>query len=353
MFEIEPLPIPERKDRIAVLARVKQHRKAAVEWLTDRVDDDGRPDGSDTTNSWWRAPWALTIAGAPDVAAAMLGWAEREALQDDGDFREGPFRAGGIAGSPVYGLSPIAIAAWLLGRYDTAGAVARQMRRYQDPVTGGVLDDRFGEPGASRHQDNLKTSQFGFSALVMGDRESAEGVATWLRTTYDLQPELPSRYYPTRSGMELVTEYPEERALMHVVDMTAPRQLYYHPGIAAAFLGGWAQHTGDADVLELGRSYLAISTNGTDAQFDDQASVQICKYGWGAAAMAVADPQGGHLPEVLRMANWFCDRQRPDGSWAPSSWITPEPGSMDYYWKTAEHTMELAYLEQALTSERP
>ncbi|MHA7273739.1 hypothetical protein ACX80Z_09940 [Arthrobacter sp. TMT4-20] len=337
----------ENGDPGAVLARVRRHRKAAVEWLTARVNDEGKPEGAETANSWWRAPWALTVSGAPDVAAAMLGWAEREALQDDGDFRPGPYRAG-IYGSPIYGLSPLAIASWLLARYDTARVIGDHMRTYQDPVTGGIHEDRNDEKGDTRRQDNLKTSQFGISALVTGDKQAAEGVAGWLRTTFELQPDLPRRFYPTRIGDKLVTEFPADRELTHVLDFTAPRQLYYHPGIAAAFLAGWSQQNGDSAVLELGRRYLALSTNGTAAQFNDISSVQICKYGWGAAAMLAADPDGEHLSPVLKMANWFCDRQRPDGSWAPSAFMTPAPGPHDLFWKTAEHTMELAYIEQAL-----
>src|SRR5262245_56054670 len=94
---------PTHKDVSALLDRVRGHREAAVGWLTEQVGDDGRPAGADRVNSWWRAPWALIVGGAPDVATAMLGWAEHEALQDDGDFRAGPARAG-IHGSPIYHL---------------------------------------------------------------------------------------------------------------------------------------------------------------------------------------------------------------------------------------------------------
>jgi hypothetical protein len=343
-------PTPEQADLSAVLDRVRVHRRAAVEWLTARVADDGRPEGSETENAWWRAPWALTVAGAPDVATAMLSWAEREALQDDGDFRPGPYRAGGgLQGSPIYGLSPLAIASWLLGHYATARVLADQMRSYRDPDTGGILEHRREDPASGeRIQDNLKTAQFGISALVMGDRADADGVANWLRTNYELQPDLPRLFYPTRSGDRLITDFPAEMARMRVVDLNAPQQLYFHPGIAAAFLGGWSQQTRNSTWTELGRRYLAISANGTSAQFDDPTSVQICKYGWGVAAMLTADPTGGHLAETVKMANWFCDRQQTDGAWAPSSCFTPEPRLLDLYWKTAEHTMELAFLEHAL-----
>jgi hypothetical protein len=106
----------------AELDRIAAARLRSVRWLSDRVDDTGRPAGAEVANSWWRAPWALVVAGAPDVAASMMGWIEREALTDTGDLREAPFGVP-APGSPVYHLSPIAIAATLLGRYDTARAV--------------------------------------------------------------------------------------------------------------------------------------------------------------------------------------------------------------------------------------
>ena len=30
-------------------------------------------------------------------------------------------------------------------------------------------------------------------------------------------------------------------------------------------------------------------------------------------------PKAAHLPTVVKMANWFCDRQNADGSWAPTT----------------------------------
>lgn len=76
--------------------------------------------------------------------------------------------------------------------------------------------------------------------------------------------------------------------------------------------------------------------------------MQICKFGWGAAAMHSADPSARLLPWTVRMGEWFVRRQRPDGAWAPSSFITPEPGVLDLFWKTSEHLMELSYIENTL-----
>ncbi|MQA34940.1 hypothetical protein, partial [Modestobacter roseus] len=329
----------------AGLDRIRAARAEGVRWLTDRVGDDGRPEGAEVANVWWRAPWALCVGGAPDVAAAMMGWVEREALTDDGDLRPGP-HGGDAPGSPVYHLSPLAIAAWLLARYDTARTVTDRLASFQDPESGGAYDLR--DFDADPLQDTLKTGQLGISALVTGEADMARGVYRWLARNHAAQPALPGRLHPSWRGDGLVLDATPDEAFLRLVDYSAPRQAYFHSGIAGAFLAGYAQQTGDGAALRLGQDYLELNRAGTDAQFDDVESVQICKFGWGVAAMHVAAPDSGQLPSVVKMGEWFVRRQRPDGAWAPSSFLTPDPGVLDLYWKTAEHVMELAYIEQAL-----
>ena len=330
-----------------LVSGIREARAKGVAWLRDRVADDGRPEGAETANSWWRVPWALCVGGAPDVAAAMIGWAEREALTEEGDLRPGPYDVAG-SGSPVYHLSALAIASWLLARYDTAAVINKTLGRFQNPETGGAYELRsfVRDP----LEDNLKTAQLGISSLVTGERGMADGVHRWLVRNHAQQPDLPYRLFTSRRDDTVLTGFPDAQAFIRVVDFRAPRQAYFHPGIAAAFLAGYGQQNGDASAIILGRHYLALTTGGTQEQFDDLTSVQICKFGWGAAAMLAADPDGGHLPWVVRMGEWFVRRQRPDGAWAPSSFMTPEPGPLDLYWKTAKHVMELSYVEQALTA---
>jgi hypothetical protein len=341
----EPWPSTCTVERLAEMTRA---RDRGVRWLVEQVADDGTPSGASVGNSWWRAPWALAVGGAPEVAARMLGWIERTALTGDGHFRAGPFGPP-APHSPVYHLSPIAIAAWLLGRYDTATAVMGAMSEYYEPRIGGVYEfvDRAGDPV----QDTLKTAQLGVSALVTGHREIADGVARWLITNYDEQPELPHRLYTSRTDGVLLTDVDEGVAFSRVVDFTRPQQAYFQPGIAAAFLAGYHQQTGSAAALDRARRYLGLNIAGSDLQFDDPTSVQVCKFGWGVAATyhATADPS--LRAWVVRMGEWFVRRQERDGSWAPASFMTPDPGPLDFYWKTAEHVMELSYVVAALNSQ--
>ena len=331
---------------IADLDRLRDARLRAVAWLSDHIDDDGTPAGADVGNAWWRAPWALAVGGAPDVAAALLGWAERTALTDEGDLRGGPF-GGDDPGSPVYFLSPLAIAAWLLARYDTAALVNSRLDAFRDPDSGGAYQHR--DFAADPQQDLLKTGQLGISALVTGRGDQADGVRRWMARQYEAQTELPRRLYTSWRGAGPVTDLEDgAERFMYLVDYQESRQAYFHSGIAGAFLAGYARQNADAEALELAKAYLSLNTGGTDAQFDDVDSVQICKFGWGAAALHAADPSAGYLSWTVRMGEWFVRRQRPDGAWAPSTFMAADPGVLDLFWKTAEHLMELTYIETAL-----
>ena len=327
-----------------LLDSLRQGRELGADWLVSRIGDDGKPFGADVRNSWSRLPWALSVAGRPDQAAAVLAWVERHGLTDDGDFRPGPARGADESESPVYWLAQVALGAWLVGHYDTADAVMGCLLRFWDERNGGVNDRRDGSV-----QDFTKTAQLGLTALVMGRTDVAADVRAWLGMTYDAQPELPSCLYARWQGASVITDFAEDQAFTHVVDFRRSRQAYFLPGLAAAFLAGHARQLGDRASLELGRRYLQLNIEGTERQFDDPESVQICKFGWGAAAMLTADPGGGHLTHVVRMGQWFLDRQDADGAWSPSSFLVPEPGDLDRLWKSAEHLMELSSITQSLT----
>jgi hypothetical protein len=176
-------------------------------------------------------------------------------------------------------------------------------------------------------------------------------VADWLVRTYHDQPELPGRYYSSRRHGALVTDFPEKDSFSRVLDFDKTHQPYFQPGIAAAFLAGHHQQTGSDTSLEVARGFLDITMSGGDLQFDDPTTVQICKFGWGAAIVYSATSDPALRPWVSRMGDWFVSRQKLDGSWAPSAYATPQPGHLDYYWKTAEHVMELSYIVMSLSSD--
>lgn len=50
------------------------------------------------------------------------------------------------------------------------------------------------------------------------------------------------------------------------------------------------------------------------------------------------------------MADWFMARQRPDGSWEPSTFVSKEPALTDLMTKTAEHAMKVTAVLAALST---
>lgn len=341
-----------RQDRAALLATATRAQHDAIDWIEQQLED-GRPRDHAQKNTWWRVPWALSVAGASDTAASVLRWVERDALDDDADLKQGPaeFMPGA---SPVYELSALGIAAWRLGRHDLANALLDRCRLFQSPVTGGVYDRRDRADGSV--QDLLKTCQLGIAAVVAGRLDIAHPIAAWVRELWALQPELPEVLYAGRcdDGSLLIPAEDDflARFLLRV-DFRVPLQAYYNPGIAAAFLHDFRALTGSDD-RDLARSFLALNAGGTDSQFTDPNSVQICKYAWGVARDVALDPVSPFVDDAERMTEWFLDRQNADGSWSASTFGSTEvPAPVDRLWKTAEHLMELTFLIEALTTADP
>ncbi len=146
----------------------------------------------------------------------------------------------------------------------------------------------------------------------------------------------------------MILDVPAEEEFELVTDLTQPRQAFYNPGMAAAFCGRYLAATGDERARALGRSLLELSIDGTPAQFDHSESRQICKFGWGAAAMLEADPDGAHLPQVLRMVDWFHESQNPDGSWHNSPFRTSDPTVGQLMDITVEFVLHVSTMLSAL-----
>jgi len=243
-------------------------------------------------------------------------------------------------------------ASWLVDRIGQDGAPLGHdqgnswWRLSWSLVWAGEIDLRDRDPAGG--EEWMKTCQAGITALTTGRDDVAHGVYRFLRSAYDAQPELPRRLYTMMVDGAVVTTFQLAGAFTHVVDFSLSRQAYYQPGIAAAFLAGYGSRFNAPDAIQLGRDLLELNVKGTSQQFDDPESVQISKFGWGEAAMLQADPDGGHLPHVMQMANWFIDRQNEDGSWSPSSFMVAAPSDRDKLWKTSEHLMIVSMIQAAL-----
>ena len=326
--------------------RLRAARDRARDWILGHVGADGTPAAHDQGNGWSRFPWTLALLGETGAGHAVLEWASRNGLGANGDLAAGP--AYGAGRFSAYPIGHLTMGALLLERHDVAERLFGRLEALQDPATGGMpVDPQGGE--LAHVTDLLSSAQAGIAAVLAGKMNMARQIRNWILACLAEQPEMPRMVYTLRTAQGLVTEPPAALQWVGAVDFTKPRQAYFYPGIAAVFLAMYAMRSGDTEALAAGHDYLAANLKGTQEQFDDIASVQACKFAWGSALMQIADPAVDYSDWMVKMADWFIARQRPDGSWGPSTFVSSEPSVTELMTKTAEHAMEVTAVLAALS----
>ena len=321
----------------------------SVAWVLQRIAADGEPIGGSERNNYYRIPFALGLAGAREPASRVLSWIERHALTDDGDLKPGAPQGLFTQRYASYPLALIAIGAWHLEREDTAISIMNTLKNFQNNDSGGSYAER-PEMRTSSRQDFFATAQLGMTALTTGYDDMADGAFQWLSAVYDAQPNLPNHLYTVWDNNGLITEIgdDEDSQFHFLTDFQKPKQAFYNPGIAAAFLARYFMKTGNQKAKTLGHQYLQLHDSASDRQYAYRESKQICKYGWGAALMMLADHNPDLLTVVLRMAKWFLDSQLEDGRWENSPFQDPQPTDQSNLEITVEFVQHLVTLQVAL-----
>jgi hypothetical protein len=338
--------------RLAEVARAEdrllQARDAGLGWLTRQISTSGNPVGSESINSWYRLPWALAGAGRDLEAGRVLSWIERSSLTPEGDLIPGPAQSPWTVANAPYPLGNIAIGAWQMERYDTARKIMDNLKRFQNPKTGGAFVEHPDFRSTGR-QDVLCTAQLGLAGLMCGRPEVAEGAFKWFSRLLAAQDRTPTTWFiSTDAEGDVVTEFDPDQSFGHVIHFQEPRQAFFNPGIAAAFLARYYMATGETSAKDLAARLLAMTEGGTSQQYDSADTVHVGKYAWGASVMLEVDPQDCYLDALTMMADWLADCQETDGRWNPSAFLFPEPSEPDALWKTAEHIMIINFMLGAL-----
>ncbi|MCL2803337.1 MAG: hypothetical protein FWD29_05225 [Micrococcales bacterium] len=343
-------------DIASMVERLEAARSRGAKWIVSRIGDDGQPVGADRVNTYYRVPWALQITGHVAPAAAAMAWIERHALTSEGDLRPGAaqknwsYPAEWTNGSASYPLSNLAYGAWLLERYDTAGAIMQTLASdFQDPASGGGYIER-PECRSTGRQDILCTAQIGLTALLTGRREMAEAAFGWFERLWALQPKLPNRLYLSTIGPDLAVDPPKGKEFGYWLDIDKPRQAFFNPGLGAAFMGRYAMATGSTSAVEIGRGLLDVARRAHESKYDYNDTVHVGKFAWGAGVMMDVEPDESHLADAMRLGQWFLDCQLEDGRWNPTKFLVPEPGDTDALWKTGEHILLMTILDMALAA---
>jgi hypothetical protein len=346
--------VTENLNADEIASRLEAARSRGADWIVSRIAEDGEPPGATRVNHYYRLPWALALAGRVDVAARVMSWIERNALTAEGDLRPGAPRknwngVGWTSDAASYPLAIIAIGAWHLERYDSAGAIMDTLRAFQSERTGGSYIER-PECRETGRQDLMCTAQLGLTALTTGRLEMADAAFAWLQRFWAEQPALPERLYLSATDDGLVTDAPAGEEFGYYMDVDKPRQAFFNPGIGAAFAARYLLATGNEAARAIGRGLLQFSERVSDTQYDFTDTVHVGKFGWGAGAMLDVESAESHFADAVRMGKWYLDSQLEDGRWNPTPFMVPEPDDADALWKTGEHIVLMTMVEMALAS---
>jgi hypothetical protein len=339
---ITPAPPASAEDRDRLDAYLAARRRG-TDWLLARL----RPDGAlgDPADGYktYRALWALGLAGEVEAANRVAGWYRRNALLPHGSIG-GPFRT--QLDGWAYRDSAMIVGGQLIGAYDLGIGLLPELRRSQDPASGGFANDRLSDGTDSDDMDIPYASGPGFAMLACGDIAGARTVAAFLRRIRDAQTELPDRFFAfwSRSRQRPIVPSDPDFLPHMVVDNTADRmQRWTIGGISAGFLCRLYLAEPDPAYLVLARDYQAFSMAATDAQFKYPS---VCKSSWGSSLLYQVTGEHAYRDWTMRMGDWYVAGQEPDGRWHP--WVEETEG--DVIEITLEFVMHLDTLIAGLVS---
>jgi hypothetical protein len=297
--------------------RLRAARDAGVRFVREHVAADGAVADPEQGFHFYRVPWALALGGETEAAVRVCAWVRSNMLTADGAL-EGPFRV--YDDAYAYRDSALVIGAHLVLQYDLSEGLMPRLLSAQDPVSGAFANDR----PPSDEMDIPYTCGPGFACLATGRIDAARRVAGHLRRIYEAQTELPDRFFYTwsRERQAPVTEFPEQRRFWYVVDRRGTHsQRWSIGGIAAGFLCRLYLAEPRPEYLELARAYQDFSMGTTDAQFG---YVNVCKSSWGSSLLYQLTDELRYRAWSERMAEWYLERQLPDGRWQPDAPTTAE-----------------------------
>lgn len=263
----------------------------------------------------------------------LLEWVRGNMFNAEGDFA-GRYSREECAGYYTYPNANLIYGAHMLRQFDLSCRGMRFLLGFQDRDSGGFFN-RKEEMGPGGEEDIWCSSQAGLTCLLTGHLEQARKVAHFLETVYKLQPDKErSLYFVYHRGKGLVTDFPEEKATAYCIQADRPRQYYFQPGIAAAFLCRLYMATAERKHLDLAKDYIEFATGCTHLF----SAPQVCKVGWGSALLYQVTKDSRYYDLAMKVADYFVEHQYPEGYWMN---IAPYRTLQSIIEITAEFTVHL------------
>lgn len=292
---------------------------AGANKAADAIISEQQPDGSigpDVSYSY-KAVWPLALAGRVQEATALLDWFSATFLKANGEFRceEKAYAPNQVNWRFLYPNAWLAIGATHLERLDIAARVGSFIERHQSE-NGGFPAAR-DLVAADVPQDMLSACMAGLVLLYQGRTDKALKAGKFLIDLYEAQPDPANRIYLnlTPSG-RLLTEYPQDRSYMYLINKQLPEQPYFAPGAAMAFLSKLFMISGKNEYLSYAEKYyrLALSPQSDIplGLFDYPTSGKL---GWGAGNLFRATGNSAYREVAERVCAYLLRTQLADGRW--------------------------------------
>jgi hypothetical protein len=294
-------------------------RDRGAAWLLGQLNPDGSLGHPEEGFHFYRAPWTFTLVGATHAAAAICGWIRREMLTATGEIG-GPYRK--YDDGYAYRNATLIVGAHRARQYDLSLGLIERLAEWQDPISGGSANDRLPDGSMSDDMDIPYACGPGFAFLDTGQLDRARKVYAFLKTIYEAQTELPTRFYYAWSRAEQtpITAFTAEQRFGRLVDnQAALRQRWTIGGISAGFLCRLYMADPNPDYLALARRYQEFSMTSTDRQFDYP---QVCKSSWGSSLLYALTGEERYQAWTYRMGDWYAETQQEDGHWGWENYTT-------------------------------
>jgi len=292
---------------------VKRAAIDAVKWLIRQQNEDGSLQPlAEGLAGFAKAPYALALSGQSGRGVRLCTWVADNSLDEDGDLgvtfgRQGPLER-------YYGYAP----AWVVAGAQKLGQFGLSMRAWdflsslQHPDTGGFLRDG-PEAGLDDEQDMLGTAAAGLAALYMGDERVAVAAGDFLVRRWEAVPHTGDRMYlMVRRGEEPVRVFGEGLDREYILQLDAPGQWYFVPGLAACFLVKLAEAADERAYLHAAQEYVSFCDAGGDERYS---SPRSGFFGWAASMLYVQTGNVNYARITEAVLEALVARQNPDGSW--------------------------------------
>ena len=280
----------------------------AADWIAAQRGEDGSfcaP--TDGTDSYYKIPSALALAGRYREALHLAHWIGEHHFSSEGDFGGEGNRGADHERWPTYRNAWLVQGLHRLGRWDLSLPGAEFLLSYQLP-SGGV----YALEGEGRIIEPVCTSWTGMAALTTGHLAAARRAGDLLVRMAREQPVSGRFYFRMTPAGELITDAPEAGSLHAYVDADLPQQIYYNPGIALIFLSHLYRATSEESYLDAGRALLS---------FCDQCAADVYafppsgKLGLGCALLYELTGLPAARDGARRVGEYLVESQLPEGIW--------------------------------------